>query len=61
MKRTAACLLAAAGFFSSAAPAETGVTPDTILLGQSVALSGPAAALGIEMRNGAKLYFDYVN
>jgi ABC-type branched-subunit amino acid transport system substrate-binding protein len=31
------------------------------LLGQSVALTGPAAALGIEMRNGAKLYFDYIN
>jgi ABC-type branched-subunit amino acid transport system substrate-binding protein len=61
MKRTAACLLAAAGFFSSAALAENGVTPDTIVLGQSVALTGPAAALGIEMRNGAKLYFDYVN
>ena len=61
MKRTAACLLAAAGLFSSAAFAENGVTSDTIVLGQSVALTGPAAALGIEMRAGAKLYFDYVN
>lgn len=61
MKRTAACLLVAAGLFSSTASAENGVTPDTIVLGQSVALTGPAAALGIEMRAGAKLYFDHVN
>ncbi len=61
MKRTAACLLAAAGVLSSTAFAENGVTADTIVLGQSVALTGPAAALGIEMRAGAKLYFDYVN
>ena len=60
MTRIVACLLVAAGF-SSACLAENGVTPDTIVLGQSVALTGPAAALGIEMRNGAKVYFDYVN
>ena len=60
MKRYAACLLVAAGI-SSACLAENGVTPDTIVLGQSVALTGPAAALGIDMRNGAKVYFDYVN
>jgi len=61
MKRIAACLLslalAAPGFSS----AESGVTSNTVLLGQSVALTGPAAALGIEMRTGAKVYFDYVN
>ncbi len=60
MKRYAACLLVAAGL-SSACFAENGVTPDTIVLGQSVALTGPAAALGIDMRNGAKVYFDYIN
>jgi branched-chain amino acid transport system substrate-binding protein len=38
-----------------------GVTSDKILLGQSVALTGPAAELGIQMRNGAKAYFDHVN
>src|SRR5882672_4417033 len=41
--------------------AETGVTRDTILLGQSVALTGAAAQLGIQMRNGMKAYFDHVN
>ena len=61
MKRYAACLLAAAGLSTSACFAENGVTGDTIVLGQSVALTGPAAALGIEMRNGAKVYFDYIN
>lgn len=60
MTRIVACLLVAAGI-SSACLAENGVTPDTIVLGQSVALTGPAAALGVEMRNGAKVYFDYVN
>ena len=38
-----------------------GVTSDRILLGQSVALTGPAAELGIQMRNGAKTYFDHIN
>jgi ABC-type branched-subunit amino acid transport system substrate-binding protein len=38
-----------------------GVTQDRIVLGQSVALTGPAAELGIQMRNGAKTYFDHVN
>lgn len=33
----------------------------TIVLGQSCALTGPAAQLGIELRAGAKLYFDTVN
>jgi ABC-type branched-subunit amino acid transport system substrate-binding protein len=38
-----------------------GVSSDKILLGQSVAMTGPAAQLGIQMRNGIKAYFDYVN
>jgi len=33
----------------------------TIVLGQSAALTGPAAQLGIQMNIGAKLYFDAVN
>jgi branched-chain amino acid transport system substrate-binding protein len=61
MKRTAACLLVAAGLSSPLCSAENGVTADTVVLGQSVALTGPAAALGIEMRNGAKVYFDFIN
>jgi len=48
----------AAAVPSRAAP---GVTPSTILLGQSAALSGPSGQLGSEMRDGALAYFDYVN
>ncbi|HZR67695.1 MAG TPA: ABC transporter substrate-binding protein [Burkholderiales bacterium] len=38
-----------------------GVTPTTILLGQSAAFSGPAAQLGIQMNIGTKAYLDSVN
>ena len=38
-----------------------GVSSDRILLGQAAVFSGPAAQLGIQMRNGVKAYFDYVN
>ncbi len=41
--------------------AETGVTADTIVLGQSAALSGQTAALGKQMGAGARLYFESVN
>jgi ABC-type branched-subunit amino acid transport system substrate-binding protein len=61
MKRIAACLLSLALIAPGLSSAESGVTSNTVLLGQSVALTGPAAALGIEMRTGAKVYFDYVN
>jgi branched-chain amino acid transport system substrate-binding protein len=47
--------------FSVSAIAETGVTRDRVLLGQSAAFSGPAAQLGIQMHAGAKIYFDTVN
>src|SRR6185436_14330980 len=38
-----------------------GVSPDKILIGQAAVFSGPAAQLGIQMRNGIKAYFDAVN
>jgi ABC-type branched-subunit amino acid transport system substrate-binding protein len=59
MRKTIA--FAALALAASAASAEDGVSAERILLGQSVALTGPAAELGIHMRNGAKLYFDHVN
>jgi len=43
------------------AQAAPGVTPTTIVLGQSAALSGPSMHLGTEMRDGALAYFDAVN
>jgi branched-chain amino acid transport system substrate-binding protein len=49
------CMLLSQAAFSQ------GVTPDKIRLGQAAVFSGPAAQLGIQMRNGIKTYFDYVN
>jgi ABC-type branched-subunit amino acid transport system substrate-binding protein len=37
------------------------VTAERIKLGQAAVFSGPAAQLGIQMRNGIKAYFDHVN
>lgn len=50
----------AVSFLSQTAIAQ-GVTTDTILIGQSAALSGPAEQLGKEMKSGAEAYFDIVN
>jgi len=38
-----------------------GVTDNQVLLGQSVALTGPAEQLGKDMQLGASLYFNWVN
>lgn len=54
---SAACALPAL----AAAQGTPGVTADKIVLGQAAVFSGPAAQLGIQMRNGIKAYFDYVN
>jgi ABC-type branched-subunit amino acid transport system substrate-binding protein len=48
-------------FASGSARAESGVDADTIVLGQSCPLTGPAAELGTEMRLGAQLHFNEVN
>jgi ABC-type branched-subunit amino acid transport system substrate-binding protein len=53
-------ILVLAALLSPAAFAQ-GVTNDRILLGQAAVFSGPAAQLGIQMRNGIKAYFDHVN
>jgi len=49
------------GMAAGSAQAETGVTGDTILIGQSAPMSGPAAQLGQQMNLGAKLYFNAIN
>jgi ABC-type branched-subunit amino acid transport system substrate-binding protein len=61
MVRTTLIFAAVAALLPRFAAAENGITSDKILLGQSVALSGPAAQLGIQMRNGVKAYLDHVN
>ena len=54
---SALCLL----LLAQHAAGENGVTNDKIVLGQAAVLSGPAAQLGIQMRNGIKAYLDFVN
>jgi branched-chain amino acid transport system substrate-binding protein len=44
-----------------ATAAETGVTNDKVIIGQAAVFTGPAAQLGIQMRNGIKAYVDHVN
>jgi len=41
--------------------AENGVFHDRVVLGQAAVFSGPAAQLGIQMRNGIKAYLEHVN
>jgi ABC-type branched-subunit amino acid transport system substrate-binding protein len=62
MKRRVAILLAGL-VVSLALPAaaETGVSGDKVLLGQAAVFSGPAAQLGIQMRNGIQAYLGHVN
>ena len=51
-----------AGFmFASAAQAEPGVFDDRIVFGQSAAFEGPAAALGLGMRQGILAAFAEAN
>jgi ABC-type branched-subunit amino acid transport system substrate-binding protein len=54
-------LLAIGALVGSAARAEPGVAPASVLLGQSVVLSGPLAENGIYYTKGIKLYLDQVN
>jgi len=61
MKRSFLIISALTVLLPGLAAAETGVTADKIRLGQAAVFSGPAAQLGIQMRNGIKAYFDYVN
>ncbi len=44
-----------------ALPARAQAERNRIVLGQSAALSGPAAELGLQFQRGAKLYFERVN
>lgn len=48
-------------FTSAIAAAEDGVTDSTILLGQTVGVTGPIAGAVKEMQAGANAYFAYVN
>jgi ABC-type branched-subunit amino acid transport system substrate-binding protein len=54
-------ILVVAGLCLPAAAAEEGVAADRILFGQSAALTGPAAELGIEMQRGILAAFAEAN
>lgn len=53
--------LSVLGASHAVAQGTQGVSAGTILIGQSAALSGPAEALGREMKAGAEAYFNAVN
>ena len=59
--RIAAAALAALAAVAPAAVTAQGITPTTIVIGQSAATTGPASELGIEMRAGALAYFNAIN
>src|SRR5688500_4251090 len=56
-----AAMVAALVAVGSGVAAEDGVTKSSIVIGQSVALTGPGSALAAPFAQGAKLYFDRVN
>lgn len=59
---TKLAMVAALAFVgASRVNAEDGISKTAITLGQSVAMTGPAAALGLPFAQGARLYFDRVN
>lgn len=54
-------MVAVLAWGSSVALAQEGVTKTSVLLGQSLALTGPGSGLALPFHQGAKLYFDRVN
>jgi branched-chain amino acid transport system substrate-binding protein len=54
-------MVAALSGFVAPAAAEDGVSKTSVSLGQSLALSGPAAALALPFAQGARLYFERLN
>jgi len=54
-------MVAALALAGVAAHAQEGVTKTAIVIGQSVALTGPGSSLAVPFHQGAKMYFDRVN
>jgi branched-chain amino acid transport system substrate-binding protein len=61
LRRFALLALAMLAVAPASEAADPGVTPTTIIIGESAAFSGAAEALGNEMRAGALAYFQAVN
>src|SRR5258706_1847499 len=58
---TLSIIAAALALSATTASAEPGITATQVVIGQSAALTGPAAHLGIDMSAGARAYFKMVN
>jgi branched-chain amino acid transport system substrate-binding protein len=54
-------MVSALALAGGAAHAQEGVTKTSIVIGQSVALTGPGSALALPFHQGAKMYFDRLN
>lgn len=54
-------LLAVMAAMATGANAQDGLSKTTVTLGQSVAMTGPAAVLALPFAQGARLYFERVN
>jgi branched-chain amino acid transport system substrate-binding protein len=54
-------MVAALALAGVAAHAQEGVSKTSIVIGQSVPLTGPGSALAVPFHQGAKMYFDRVN
>lgn len=61
MRRFAAAAVAAVVLAAAPSALAQGVSDSQVVLGQSVALTGPAQQLGLDMQFGATLYFNQVN
>src|SRR5438552_12200002 len=55
-------MVALSGFMvAPCAHADEGITRSSIVVGQSICLTGPGSSLSVPFHEGAKLYFDRVN
>lgn len=61
IRSLARIVMVAALALAGGAQAQEGVSKSSIVLGQSLPLTGPGSALALPFHQGAKLYFDRVN
>ncbi len=54
-------MVAALALYTLASQAQDGISKSAVTLGQSAALTGPSATLGVPFAQGAKVYFDRLN
>jgi len=55
-------MVALSGFLGAPwANAQEGITRSSVVIGQSICLTGPGSSLSVPFHDGAKLYFDRIN